>query len=90
MPLWRAFLDLTRARTWHAHGPNPITFSDIVAYSHVMRLPLALPHAEVIRAMDDAWLEHMARKAGGGAGQNTVPQGQRQALTPQMFDAVFG
>ena len=86
-PLWTAFLDLSAARSGHAHGPNPISYAEILAYARLMRLPLAPHHVRTIRALDDAWLAHVR---GPAAGKKGATVGQRQALTGAMFDAVFG
>lgn len=83
-PLWNAFCELDAARTWHAHGPNPIAFTEIEAWSRLTRWPLEPRHVAMLRAMDLALLGELR---GGGA-----PAGRRSAgtLTPALFDAITG
>lgn len=84
-PLWRAFCDLSRARP---SGPGPIAFSEIAAWSALMRCPLEPHHVETIRALDDAWLKSAHRMAPGGKGGASQPPSA--PLTPEIFDTFFG
>lgn len=61
--LWRAFMELDGTRTFHAAGPNPISFAEIEAWARLMRYPLAPRHVSTIRAMDAALLVHVAERA---------------------------
>ena len=89
--LWNTFAHLSKSRSWHAHGPNPISFPEIEAYCRLMRLPLAPRHIEVIRAMDEIWISHTQdqlapRQVGDG---KRLPPRSRSAISAPMFDAMF-
>lgn len=83
-PLWDAFCALSEARSFGAVGPNPIAWSEILAWMQLMRWPLEPHHIEVIRAMDNAWLAHAHGTREGGPAKPEVP------LTATAFDAIFG
>ncbi|MBV2144402.1 hypothetical protein KUG47_12950 [Falsochrobactrum sp. TDYN1] len=85
--LWDWFMDLNSARTWHANGPNPISFSEISEYARLYRWSIQPHHIAVLRAMDAAYVEHFyaKRETGGQAAQK--PAGE---LSADLFDAVFG
>ncbi len=91
--LWNLFMEISASRTYHAAGPNPISHAEIEAYARLHRWPLAPHHTAVIRALDDAWLEHAYRKMESGKDGKTF-DGRRyanaQPLTAAGFDAVFG
>lgn len=79
-PLWDAFRELASARSWHAHGPNPIPFAEIEAWARLMRWPLEPRHVAILRAMDLAWMEAVM-----------VPRDSRRpsaTLTPELFDVM--
>lgn len=82
-PLWNAFNALSAARTWHASGPNPISYPEIEAYARLMRWPFEPHHVAALRAMDAEWIAHVQRRTTG----KPQPGGQ---LSPAVFDAVFG
>ncbi|WP_235829668.1 phage tail assembly chaperone [Frigidibacter oleivorans] len=86
--IWQAFGELSRARTYHAAGPNPITYSDIRAWCDLMRLPLEPPHVRAITAMDAAWLTDFHQTRQSAEGVKRLPQQSRQALTPAIFDMM--
>ncbi|MGY6410047.1 MAG: phage tail assembly chaperone [Alkalilacustris sp.] len=88
--LWEAFLDLSLARTYHAQGPNPISFIEIEAWARLTRTPLQPHHVRIIRAMDVTFMEHFAadRRAGAPEGARALPRGSSHALTPALFDAL--
>lgn len=87
LPLWNAFLRLSRARTFGPAGPNPIGWAEIEAWARLVREPLEAHHVEILVAMDEAWLGHaFARQAGGPA--KVLPAVSREALTPALFDAA--
>jgi hypothetical protein len=90
--IWRVFGDLAGRRTWHAHGPNPISHGEIEAYCRVMRLPLAPHHVDLILALDRVWLEHSINtlRAGTGGNRPEVPQVSQRPLSPDLFDAMTG
>lgn len=91
---WNLFMEISASRTYHAAGPNPVSFAEIEAYARLHRWPLRPHHVAIIRALDDAWLEHAYRKQEGGEADRKSFDGRRAALAPQLtagsFDAVFG
>lgn len=87
--LWNAFNQLSRARTWHAHGPNPITFPEIEAFCRLTRLPLEPRHVAILREMDQAWLTSTLAQVGKPQGQTIGPV-SKHALTPALLDLMFG
>jgi hypothetical protein len=89
--LWQTFLRLSARRGTGQHGPNPITFGEIEAYTRLMRVPLEPEHVDVILGMDDVWLEHAGRaRERAPEGVKTIPRSSGQPITPAMFDAVLG
>lgn len=88
-PIWHAFGELSRARTWHQFGPNPIGFSDIEAWMRLTRTPLQAHHVRIIRAMDEAFIEHFATPGGQPDGMKTISGRAAQPLTAEVFDALF-
>lgn len=81
--LWRAFTELDATRTMHAHGPNPITMTEVEAWARMNAYPLRPHHVRILKAMDAALLEHI----------NTSQPSERRVvgkLSPKMFDAVMG
>jgi hypothetical protein len=85
--LWSIFVGLSATRTYHMAGPNPISHAEIAAYTRVHRWPLSDSHLSIIRALDDAWLEHAYAKQGG---KDRPVRSSGQKVTPASFDAVFG
>ncbi len=83
--IWAAFSGLSRRRTYHASGPNPITWEAIEAFCRLKRVPLEPHHVDLVIALDDVWLEHAARKA-PPSGAKTAPLVSAGALTPELFD----
>lgn len=90
-PFWRAFQALSKRRSYHQFGPNPISLTEIASYAAMMRMPLAPHHVEILSAMDDVWLEHAYAGAGNKApdGMKTITHRAAQPLTAAMFDAMF-
>lgn len=87
--LWGWFADLTATRTWHAHGPNPITYCEIEAYARLNGIPIRPQDVAAIRRLDAAWLSATLSKLRQGA----APGGGSAAteeINPALFDAVFG
>ena len=72
---WRAFADLSAARSYGPGGPMPISLEAIEAWVRLARVPLELRHVAVIRAMDAAFLEEA---------------GKPPELTATAFDALLG
>ncbi|WP_166486329.1 phage tail assembly chaperone [Cereibacter sphaeroides] len=86
--LWQAFWQLSRCRTFHAAGPNPIAWTEIEAWARLMRTPLEPHHVRILAALDDAWLDHLYANR-GGTGQAVQAQSSHP-LTPELLDAMFG
>lgn len=84
LPLWNAFGALSAARTWHAAGPNPISYPEIAAYAVLMRWPFEPRHVAALRAMDRAWIAHVSRQ--GRQPGSRQPSGE---ISPALFDAMF-
>lgn len=90
--LWGAFYRLSRARTWHQHGPNPISYQEIEGFCQLNRLPLEPRHIEVLAAMDEVWIRHANEtltRAKTGKGQQQTPAASKHPLTATLFDAMF-
>ena len=88
--LWRIFVELSASRTYHGAGPNPIQYGEIEAWARLHRWPLEPHHIAIIRAMDDAWLEHAYVKMKAPAGNDKLAQRSSQPLSPQLFDVAVG
>lgn len=89
--LWRWFLDLSRTRRAGFGGPEPISYAEIEAYARSTRWPIEPRHVALLRAMDDAWMEHARKRT------ETAPEGVKAMapvsttpMTAGLFDAVFG
>lgn len=87
--IWNLFMEISRSRTYHMAGPHPISHAEIEAYARINRWPLQPHHVALIRAMDDAWLEHAYRQKDDAATKAAQIK-HAQPLTPEAFDAVFG
>lgn len=77
---WTMFAELNGSRTAGPMGPNPIQYSEIEAWARLNRWPLEPRHVQLIRSMDNAWLEAMYSK-----GRHSVPT----PATPEALDAMF-
>lgn len=86
--LWQAFWQLSRRRTYHAAGPNPLTWTEIEAWTRLMRTPLEPHHVRILAALDDAFLDHLDASRGGSA--PAVHERSGHPLTPELMDALFG
>lgn len=88
---WQWFGELNGGRTWHQAGPNPIGHAEIEAWARLSRWPLKPHHVAAIRALDDAWLEHFySKRAKPASEQKTLPPRSQHAVSPKIFDAIFG
>lgn len=85
--LWNIFMKLTATRTYHMAGPNPISYTEIAAFCNLAGQPLQPNHVEIIRALDDVWLEYSYSKHNSGDKAKNM---QFVELTAEVFDAVFG
>lgn len=89
--LWTWFLDLSAGRSWHAAGPNPIAWTDMLAYTFLMRTRMEPHHLDIIRAMDAAYIEHFhSRSAPPPDGVKVLPPVSSRPMTGELFDALFG
>lgn len=88
-PVWSAFRHLCLTRTWHAHGPNPISYAEIDAYCRLMRQPLEPHHVETICAMDQAWLSVTLPSSVAARNERISPRTSQHALTPALLDTMF-
>lgn len=86
--LWNIFGSLAAQRSYHAAGPNPISFAEMLAWSNVFRTPLEPHHVEILVAMDQAWIEAVnARNHRAAGGEASAPRGHK--LTADVFDQLF-
>lgn len=88
--LWNAFNDLSRARSYHGAGPNPIGYAEIHAWCMLMRMPLEPHHVACIVAMDRVWTDHVHQAVRAGSALPAAAPATKRALTPGLFDAVLG
>jgi hypothetical protein len=54
--IWESFLDLHTSRGMGVNGPNPLTFSDILAWSTLTGLEITPFELNCITALDSLWL----------------------------------
>lgn len=87
--IWNLFMEISGSRTYNVAGPNPISYSEIVLFGSINRFPLKARHVALIRALDDAWLEHAYRRKEGEK-TRAVHRSHAQPLNAGAFDAVFG
>jgi len=89
--LFRWFLDLHQARTYHAAGPNPISHSEILAYAQLKSWPIEPRHVAILRALDRTYLECQSRpKSEAPEGVKTLPPVSSSPVTAGLLDAMFG
>jgi hypothetical protein len=89
--LWQWFLDLSKTRTYHQAGANPITPSEILAYSQLTGWGIEPRHVAILRAMDAVWVEQaFAKQPQAPDGVKTLPPRSSHNMTAGMFDAMFG
>lgn len=60
--LWNIFAMLHRCRGGNGFGPNPIAWSEVLAYCQLTRLSLTAWELEAIRLLDDAYLSASAEQ----------------------------
>lgn len=85
------FMDLSVTRSWHMNGPNPITYQEIEAYRRVSGWPIRPHEVQVIRELDQVYIEHFyAQQKSGAANLPTLPRSSKAAINADVFDAVFG
>ena len=91
LPLMDAFGALSRARSSNPHGPNPITWEALAAWSQLMRVPLEPHHVDIIMALDAAWIEDAYRtdkQAPGGV--KPLPPMSQHPINAALLDAMLG
>lgn len=54
---WALFLELNSARSYNGFGPNPLTYTEILSWSQLMRTDLAPWEVETLKSLDRLWLE---------------------------------
>lgn len=87
--IWEWFVDLTESRTYHANGPNPISYGEIADYARINQWNIQPRHVAIIRAMDAAYIaDFYSKRERETSGVKTIkkPSG---TITPDLFDAVF-
>lgn len=88
--LWRWFTDLNSTRAWNMTVPSPITFAEIAAYKAVTGWPIEPRHVAILRELDAAYIDHVVNRSSVPEGVSARPARSEQAMTPQLFDAMFG
>ncbi|MEQ1405636.1 hypothetical protein ABK249_11895 [Neorhizobium sp. Rsf11] len=89
--LWQWFLDLNKTRTYHQAGPNPISHSEILAYSQLTGWSIEPRHVAILRAMDAVWIEHAySKREKAPEGVKALAPVSKHAITAGAFDAMFG
>lgn len=89
--LWRWFLDLSATRTYHAAGPNPISYGEVEAYRRLTGWPLEPRHVAIIMAMDEVFVSHVhKRSTPPPEGVKTMVPVSATPMTAGRFDAMFG
>lgn len=89
--LWTWFNELSRTRSMHAAGPNPISFEDLAAYVTLRQLEIGQHHIDILLAMDVAYLDHVrVTSAPPPDGAKVMPPVSRRAISAGLFDAMMG
>lgn len=88
---WAMFQSMAETRQHHGYGPLAISYQEMEAWSRLHRVPLEPHHVEIIRALDNAWLEHhiegMTKRSNPLETKFTrVPL---ERLTATVFDAMM-
>lgn len=85
--IWSIFLDLNATRGSNGWGPNPISHSEVEAWSRLHREPVRPHELEILRAMDTAYLKHATQTA--SKGQQSTSKVESRPMSTALFDAVF-
>lgn len=89
--LWKWFMDLHTTRQGGMAGPQPLTYADIVAYSHINRQAIEPRHVATLIAMDQTYLETVyTKQAPAPDGVKVLPPVSKAPLTAGLIDAMFG
>lgn len=86
--IWKWFVDLSAGRSYHAAGPNPISWADLAAYCSLTGTAMAQHHIDAIRALDAAFLDHAHSRPETSA--DALPAVSSRPMTGALFDALFG
>lgn len=60
---------MSEGRTSNGFGPNPITFSDMLAWSHLCDRPISAWEVGVLRRLDHATLRVLLKRSPGKGGE---------------------
>ncbi|MGH6761362.1 MAG: phage tail assembly chaperone [Phyllobacterium sp.] len=89
--IWSWFIDLHQARSWHMNGPNPISYSEILTYSQLMRWQIVPYEVTAICRLDQVFIDHFHdRQRIDNSGVKKIGPTPKGEMTPALFDAVFG
>jgi len=83
--VWAIFLELCATRTVGGFAPNPISFTEIEAWSRLKREPIRPFELDILQALDATFLK-AARVMSEGE-KPEEPLGP--PMTPSLFRAVF-
>lgn len=89
--LWKWFLALSKARTVHQFGVNPIQFTEILAYFQLHKIAIRQNHIDILLAMDATFMDYISIRNGyAPEGVKNLPTVSSAQLTAGMIDAMFG
>lgn len=89
--LWGWFCDLSAGRSFHAAGPNPLSWGDMAGYFALTREPVGPEHIGILRAMDAAWMAaHYDGTEAPRGDVKTAPRIAERPITAELFDSLFG
>jgi hypothetical protein len=88
--LVEAFAQLSTQRQISSHGPNPISFGDILAWSQLMKMPVEPHQVRIILAMDKVWMKRVYNRPTPPEGAQMVPARSSHKMTPALFDLAIG
>lgn len=57
--IWQAFVELHAGRSYSGGGPNPLSWSEMLAWATLMGLGLKEWEIRAIKALDGVWLRVM-------------------------------
>lgn len=87
---WNIFMQIAATRTHHGHGPLAISYQEIEAWARLNRHPLQPHHVDILRAMDDAWLDHaLSKLTERSSGTPILPRSSQHELSGALFDLMF-
>ncbi|WP_120296541.1 hypothetical protein [Rhizobium sp. WW_1] len=85
--MWAWFRELDRARASNGYGLNPLSYSDIDAWTRLRRISLLAWHLDALISMDGQRLQLLYEKT--AAETEDKPVVSERPLTPALFDALF-